>query len=296
MAQTNLIITTIYGRTPCSWQVSQIVKVLKQLYLYVTCALALEIPIPATWSRHCRCEKPTSAAMFTTKHSKHVALKWFDSWIIATISDLHDSTGYRECYFFWALWYLNRFTTMRFIHGSQNHGKPTAIDSSEAGAQREPPCREWAVTLKLIRLKYIAEHLLTDWLIDDMTSVIQNFNVNQQSWYWQPRNSHISWASVLTWPVTLTLCTQTEPVPKHWWYTWCIKCFRHPLGVTISIIKFGMKWLTHSQILKLWISNFIPHLTVMQLSNSHYNRLTHVSKLTMLDEVESFPICSLCTW
>ena len=76
--------------------------------------------------------------------------------------------------------------TMRFIHDSQNHGKPTAIDSSEAGTQREPPCREWAVTLKLIWLKYIAEHVLTDWLIDDMTSVIQNFNVNQQSWYWQP--------------------------------------------------------------------------------------------------------------
>ena len=44
---------------------------------------------------------------------------------------------------------------MRFIHDNQNHGKPTAIDSSEAGAQREPPCREWAVTLKPIRLKYI---------------------------------------------------------------------------------------------------------------------------------------------
>ena len=45
---------------------------------------------------------------------------------------------------------------MRFIHDSQNHGKLTAIDSSEAGAQREPLCREWAVTLKLIRMKYIA--------------------------------------------------------------------------------------------------------------------------------------------
>ena len=32
------------------------------------------------------------------------------------------------------------------------------------------------------------------------------------------------------------------------------------------------------------------------MSNSHYNRLTHVSKLTMLDQVESFPISSLCTW
>ena len=40
-----------------------------------------------------------------------------------------------------------------------------------------------------------------------------------------------------------------------YWNVWSI----------ISIIKFGMKWLTHSQILKLWISNFIPHLTVMQL-------------------------------
>ena len=32
------------------------------------------------------------------------------------------------------------------------------------------------------------------------------------------------------------------------------------------------------------------------MRNSHYNRLTHVSKLTMLDQVRSFPICSLCTW
>ena len=35
---------------------------------------------------------------------------------------------------------------------------------------------------------------------------------------------------------------------------------------------------------------------IMDMSNSHYNRLTHVSKLTILDQVESFPICSLCTW
>ena len=32
------------------------------------------------------------------------------------------------------------------------------------------------------------------------------------------------------------------------------------------------------------------------MSNSHYNLLTHVSKLTILDQVESFPVCSLCTW
>ena len=33
----------------------------------------------------------------------------------------------------------------------------------------------------------------------------------------------------------------------------------------------------------------------MHMSNSHNNRLTCVSKLNMLDQVESFPICSLCT-
>ena len=48
-----------------------------------------------------------------------------------------------------------------------------------------------------------------------------------------------------------------------------------------------------AQITRKYAHNLLIDL---YMSNSHYNRLTHVSKLTMLDQVESFPICSLCTW
>ena len=68
----------------------------------------------------------------------------------------------------------------------------------------------------------------------------------------------------------------------------------------------GSSWWTHVSVsdmltmeLRFFMSVSIDQYTekwCQYMSNSHYNRLTHVSKLTMLDQVESFPISSLCTW
>ena len=51
-----------------------------------------------------------------------------------------------------------------------------------------------------------------------------------------------------------------------------------------------------SVLCRLIIWSISYNVILRYMSNSHYNRLTPVSKLTILDQVESFPKCFLCTW
>ena len=81
---------------------------------------------------------------------------------------------------------FDRSTTMRFIHDSQNHGKPTAIDSSEAGASAwasvpRMGCHFEAHPTEIY--SWTCVDRLIDWRYDIGDT---DFNINQQSWYWQP--------------------------------------------------------------------------------------------------------------
>ena len=74
--------------------------------------------------------------------------------------------------------------------------------------------------------------------------------------------------------------------------------------ITKRLLIYAVYWTLVFQLSGAWdiqkdtLSKQFPRFFFCNwyMSNSHYNRLTHVSKLTMLDQVESFPISSLCTW